>query len=96
MTPQIEAWFRARIFNPRLLARVLAANAQIQDGELIRGWHRTQAHRPDPALWIGRGAVIRRHGRATWDAIPERHRCKQGKRAFASLIGAAIVLGRRL
>lgn len=86
MIPKAEAWFRAKVHNPRTLARLLAANEHIAEGDSIRGhWRPQQAWR-----WrcmardaLRKGQFIRAFGHRVWAMLPPAAVLRDGRRQAA-------------
>jgi hypothetical protein len=88
MDPRIEAWFRARIHNPRTLERTLRANHGLQNGETIRGGFRLSSQFRQYCrcyFHMRRGEAIRLFGRRVWDMLPRAAKRRHGRREAAPL-----------
>lgn len=87
MLPHVEAYLRSKIKRTRVLDRVLAANQDLQEGYLIRGWHRkpTAGDRLVMSAWMSKGQVIRKQGRAYWDLLPHGLKYRDGRRQYVHL-----------
>lgn len=88
MSPDAEAWFRARIKNPRTLARVLKANQGLQEGEMLCGSYRLGARwkwRKLTCALIGKGEAIRLYGRRAWEMLPHGLIHRDGRRQAAPI-----------
>lgn len=101
MNPQIEAWFRVRVHNPRTLERFLKANAAATEMDMIRGGWRPSAplrNRGMSLPIIRKGECVRRYGRRVWAMIPANAKLRDGRREAAPLIVveslATVQLGR--
>lgn len=72
-----------RHVSPAIIERVLRLNPEPEEGRLLRGIH--YKGQRDPRVWfgmIGKGAFIRRCGRAAYDALPREAKYKDGRREY--------------
>ncbi|CAB4137818.1 hypothetical protein UFOVP326_93 [uncultured Caudovirales phage] len=79
---ELRAYLKAKIRRPRLLARVLAQNAEWEPGDIIVGWRRGWTL--NQARWrdreFGWGEVCRLFGRRAAESIPRHLWRRDGKR----------------
>jgi hypothetical protein len=82
---RLEADLRHRGVGEAIIERVLRLNYDPQPGVRLRGIHFVRHGDPRWA-WgcISKGEVIRRHGRAAWEAMPRSLIHKQGRRSYVS------------
>lgn len=87
----VEAYFRSRIHNPRTLQRALRANADLTQGETVRGavGHRFRRRHPfglHAGVVVRKGRFIQLYGRRVWDMLHPAMIYRDGRRAGATFI----------
>lgn len=95
MTPEeLHAELRRRTKNPHVIERILRLNPRgAKEGHIPRGWRdgdRGRRERWAVSRFLTKGQVIRKHGRAAWDAIPREHIEKMGRREYVGWAAAMV------
>lgn len=87
MTPRQTELYRQcceRGIGPTVRDRIVRLNPTGSESRRVRGWHpsATAKHLMMMHDVIGKGAFIKRHGRAAWDALPNGMLWKCGRRKY--------------